>query len=94
MSVIRSAGGAGCSWSGIRALIKASIGLVVGGIALSDQHDAFGILILVGMALFLFGAIYGLVAARMVSPTKIDDHYVWLKGAHPEYLASFPVWPG
>jgi hypothetical protein len=74
--------------------VLTSIGLVVGGIAMVDQNGAFGILIIVGIVLFLFGAIYGLMAARMITPTKIDDAYVWIKGANAEYLASFPVWPG
>ena len=74
--------------------VFASIAMVIGGGFMVDQNEAFGILIIAGIVLFLFGAIYGLVAARMVSPTKIDDAYVWIKGANAEYLASFPIWPG
>jgi hypothetical protein len=74
--------------------VLASIAMVIVGAAMVDRNGAFGILIIAGLVLFLFGAIYGLVASRMVSPTKIDDAYVWLKGANAEYLASFPAWPG
>ena len=75
-------------------LIVASIAMFVGGIALVDRNEAFGFLIAVGIVLFLGAAIYGLVASRMVAPTKIDDTYVWLKGVNTEYLASLPEWPG
>lgn len=74
--------------------VLASIAMVIGGAALIDQNGSFGILIIAGIFVFLFGAIYGLVASRMVSPTKIDDTYVWLKGVNKEYLALLPVWPG
>ncbi len=74
--------------------VLASIAMVIGGIAMVDQNDAFGILILAGVVVFIGGAIYGLVGARMVSPTKIDDNFVWLKGVHPDYLAEYPIWPG
>jgi hypothetical protein len=74
--------------------VLASIGMLISGGAMIEQNDAFGILILAGVVLFLFGAIYGLIRARMISPTKIDDAYVWIKGANAEYLASFPIWPG
>ena len=39
------------------------------------------------------GAIYGLIAARLVTPTRIDDHFVWLRGACGEYLSELPEWP-
>jgi len=74
--------------------VLASIALVFGGASMVDRNGAFGIVIIAGIMLFPIGAIYGLVASRMVSPTKIDDAYVWLKGASAEYRASFPVWPG
>jgi len=74
--------------------VLASIAMVIVGIAMVDRNDAFGILIFAGFVVFLFGAIYGLVASRMVSPSKIDDNYVWLKGVNKEYLAMLPVWPG
>lgn len=74
--------------------VFASIAMVIAGIALVDQNDYFGILIVAGFALFLFGAIFGLTCSRMVAPTKIDDAYVWLKGVNAEYLATLPVWPG
>ena len=51
-------------------------------------------LLFVGLALFLGGVIFGIVKARVVAPQKIDDHYVWLIGANPNYLDLFPEWHG
>ncbi|MEK6280034.1 MAG: hypothetical protein AABN95_06735 [Acidobacteriota bacterium] len=43
----------------------------------------------------LFGAlIFGLVAVRIVTPSKIDDKFVWLKGVNKEYLDELPQWVG
>ncbi|MBC8353080.1 MAG: hypothetical protein H8E66_13880 [Planctomycetes bacterium] len=56
------------------------------------QNGGFGWLMFVGVVWFLGGAIYGLVASRMVSATKIDDTYVWLKGVNRELLADLPHW--
>lgn len=45
-----------------------------------------------GLAAF-FGIINGNFGARIVYATKIDDHFVWLKGVCPEYRAELPPWP-
>lgn len=44
-----------------------------------------------GMA--LVGMIGGLVVARQVAPSKIDDGRVWLRGVNPEYLGELPEAP-
>lgn len=48
----------------------------------------------IGGLLVLATAIYGIVTLRVVVPTKIDDHFVWLKGINPDYLRDFPQWQG
>lgn len=45
-----------------------------------------------GLATF-FGIINGNFGARVVYATKIDDHFIWLNGVCPEYLAELPPWP-
>ena len=41
--------------------------------------------------LMLIGSIVPLsIGNKFVTPARIDDHYVWLKGACREYLASLP----
>ena len=49
--------------------------------------------IALGFIVLLGGAIYGSAASRMVTPVRITDEHVWLKGVHPDYLADFPPWP-
>jgi hypothetical protein len=46
-----------------------------------------------GLVMFLGGAIYGLIASRMVAPARMTDEYIWLKGVHPDFLADLPLWP-
>jgi uncharacterized membrane protein len=53
-----------------------------------------GTFMLIGLALMFATAIYGIVRVRMVAPTRIDDHFVWLNGVHPNYLQQFPEWRG
>jgi hypothetical protein len=51
--------------------------------------------ILFGGAFFAFLGFlfFGVIAARLVKAHKMDAHYIWLKGVHPEYLEMLPVWP-
>jgi hypothetical protein len=39
----------------------------------------------------LFGAIVGIVGAQVLTCTRIDGEYAYLKGAHPRFLASLPT---
>jgi hypothetical protein len=43
--------------------------------------------------LFFGGAIYGLIACRLVAPKRMTDDYIWLKGVHPEFLNRLEPWP-
>jgi hypothetical protein len=64
--------------------------MVIGG---SSQDEAFaGIFMLVGLVLFIVGAIYGIVGAQTAVPQKIDKRFVWLKKVHPDFLAGLPSW--
>jgi len=74
-------------------LVLASIAMLVAGVGMQDQRDAFPWLIAASPLVFLFGAIYGLLGARMVTAVRISDEYVWLKGVHPDFLADLPEWP-
>jgi len=51
-------------------------------------------LAIAGVLMMLGGAIYGLVAARLVAAKRIDRTHIWLKGACPEFLDALPAWPG
>ncbi len=74
-------------------LVLAGIAMFVLGVGTVDRSDAFPWLLVAGPLVFLGGAIYGLLAARMVAPERISDDYVWLKGIHPSFLADLPEWP-
>jgi len=74
----------------------ASALLFVAGIAAVDQGNsplpAFAIL---GSVILLIGALlYGQYATSMVSPKRMTNDYIWLKGLHPEFLDRLEVWQG
>jgi hypothetical protein len=73
--------------------VLVAIAMVVLGIATANEYSHALALIPMSPLVFLVGTIYGLVAARMVAPKRIADDYVWLKGVHPDFLASLPEWP-
>lgn len=71
-------------------------GALVSGIVLMNNiqmQNTAPLLMFGGFIAFIVGIIYGLVAGRLVTPDKITDHHVWLKGVHPEFLAGLPEWP-
>ena len=76
-------------------VVLASVGMFVTAGVYSDRlgEEIVAPLILAGVATFFAGAIYGLVAARMVAPTKITSEHIWIKGVQPEYLATLPECP-
>lgn len=57
------------------------------------HQDYQGLVVLAGVVCFLFGLIFGAIAAPPVIPSKIDDRFVWLKKVGPEFLDNFPAWP-
>jgi len=70
--------------------------LFVVGIAVMDQgpnaNPVGGLCLLVGVLIFLFGLLYAMFRTRVVTPVMIDDQFVHLKGAHPEFLNRFEVY--
>lgn len=74
-------------------LVLAGLGTIVGGFA-TLQGDAPLITLLGGIVVMILGAVWGIVRARLVTVTKIDDEYIWLKGVCPEYLDELPEWEG
>lgn len=66
--------------------------LFIFGLVNSKPNDLMWVVSVVGLVGGLIGVITGVVMSRVVSPTKITDAHVWLKGVHPEYLATLPDW--
>jgi hypothetical protein len=71
------------------------IGLMVGGIVLAVQTDQgeYLILLLVGFLAGLFALVFGQMAVGLVSPQRMTDEYIWLKGVHVEFLNRLDYWP-
>lgn len=75
------------------------VGLVsfVGGLIAMDGAGTNGdfliLIVLLGPISLIAGALLGIYGCRVVTPKKVDDHYVWLRGICPEYLAQFPDLP-
>jgi hypothetical protein len=69
------------------------IGLGGAAIALSDTLRESSALMFVAALLISLGSlIYGLIACRLISPHRITDQYVWVKGVHPDYLNRLEPW--
>lgn len=66
--------------------------LFIFGLANSQPNNSMWMVSVVGLVGGLIGMITGVVMSRVVSPTKITDEHVWLKGVHPAYLATLPDW--
>lgn len=70
------------------------LGVVIFGIGAVyvDQSPWAPFCLIVAVFLMLGAAIYGLASCRLVSPKKMTDTYIWLKGVHPEYLDRLDPW--
>jgi hypothetical protein len=44
----------------------------------------------VGAGMVLVGMIGGILVARQVAPSRIEDGRVWLRGVNREYLGELP----
>jgi MFS family permease len=61
------------------------------GIILAFAYNS-GILGLLGIGAFFFAVVWLIVVARVVTPKKIDDHLIWLKGINSDFLSELPPW--
>ncbi|PWU15656.1 MAG: hypothetical protein C5B50_15115 [Verrucomicrobia bacterium] len=69
--------------------VLGGLGLLIGGISASSGKTALG-----GIVLLLGGAIFAAIKVPVVSATKMDDAYVWAKGAGEQFLGQLPLWSG
>jgi hypothetical protein len=71
------------------------LALLVGGIVLAAQTNdgSYIFLTLIGFIGGLVVLIAGQSALAMVSPKRMTDEYIWLKGVHPDFLDRLEVWP-
>lgn len=63
------------------------------GIAVGDSNEGVAIAgVILGLLVPLGGLIYGLIACRLVTPQRITDQYVFIKGVHPDFLSRLEPW--
>jgi hypothetical protein len=75
-----------------RTAIFVSWGLLllgVGGVILGigEEDIVYGF---IGAALVLMSIVYAAVGAQLVTVSRIDDNYIWLKRINKDYLAQLP----
>jgi len=68
------------------------IGMILGGIVSWENQGSLGWLVFVGSVDFFAGLLYGLIGARMVTPSRMSATYIWLRGVHPDFLEDLPIW--
>lgn len=75
------------AWLGVLAALV----MIIGG---ASSGKAAGAVIAVGGVLvFLSAVLYGIIGSRLIWPKRINKQFAWIKGACPEYLATFPEFP-
>lgn len=74
------------------------LGIIFGAVVLSENDPQFqpyvGFVIIGGILFSLISIIVCTMLANIVSPSRITDKHVWLKGVHRDYLDELPEWPG
>ncbi len=68
-------------------------GILMLFVGLTD-YENYGALSGIGMVSCFASMILGVIAGNVVTPTLIQDDLIWLKGVHPDYLATLPDWTG
>ena len=76
------------------AIVAAGVAIALAsGFLVANWRPDAALGIALGMLLVLGGASYGSIAAPLVVPKRISKDFIWLKGVHPDFLASLPLWP-
>jgi hypothetical protein len=68
----------------------AGLGTIVAAASVSNNLTPIGVA--VGVVVLSGGIIGGMLGSRVLVPTRIDKHYVWLSHVSTDYLATFPEW--
>ncbi|MFO1066140.1 MAG: hypothetical protein U0892_19950 [Pirellulales bacterium] len=80
-------------------LVIASFAIMIGGVTMTDSNDetvgpAIIISCVSGVICFLSSLVFGTTACSLMTVKKIDGDWIWLRGAGPAFLNSFPTWQG
>jgi hypothetical protein len=71
--------------------IAVGCGLPIVSLMLMMATDGNAVSFWAFLLALLAGAVVGIAGAQILKPQKIDDEYAYLKGAHPQFLASLSV---
>lgn len=77
-------------------LVLLGVGLLFYGLASANGVPASPLWWLVPAGGLTIGAgvIVGMSLPGVIVTRRISENHIWLKGVHPDYLASFPEFPG
>jgi hypothetical protein len=67
-----------------------AVAIPVGANTLSS--DSAGVFVVCGIILFLIWVVVASRKCRLLSPVRINETHVFVKGIHPNILQRFPVW--
>lgn len=70
-------------------VLLAFVGMLSVGAAVQLETPILGV---IGFGLVIAAAVYGTTTIRVIAPTKIDEHFVWIKGVNVDFLQEFPEW--
>jgi len=66
-------------------------GTGIAALVLALQQNLY--LILAGILLLIGAAIWGIIGAAILKPKRIDENFMWLRGAGEPFLQTLPEWP-
>jgi hypothetical protein len=75
-------------------ILLAGFTAMICGILTIPQGFAGALAIVGGILVVCFGLFFYMHASLIVSPKRITDEIIWIKGVHPDFLAELPEWPG
>ncbi|MFC1834376.1 hypothetical protein ACFL2Q_06545 [Thermodesulfobacteriota bacterium] len=55
-------------------------------------EDTLSPLILAAVIGILVAIVWGFQCARLLTPSRIETDYIWLKGVNRDYLSQLPNW--
>lgn len=80
-------------WLGSVTIAIASAAFCFLLITLAVDQNIASLVFLAGLSILGFGAIWAIIVGWKLKPARINKHYVWIKGVHPDYLARVPIIP-
>ena len=68
------------------------IGLVAGiAVSANSRGDNGVVVVLAGVALLFFSALWAIFGVRLLTPRKADKQFAWFSGCSPEFMREIPT---